>query len=215
MDRADLPLAAVERALHDIGRVHRAIGIGALRRALLPRLGPGRHRVLDLGTGSGEVPALLARRAARRAIDLEVVGVDRKLSHLAAGRRLGFAQRRVVADAVALPFRDGSFAWSLSTLFFHHFGAEENRRVLAEMRRVSRRGAVVADLRRSPLATWISRGVLALLRPGPVASHDGRLSIEQAWSLAEVRELVPLQEVEELARRWPFRFSLVLKPAAR
>lgn len=213
MDRLDLPAAQAERALHDIGRVHRWTGIGAVDRALRRHLGPGRQDLLDLGTGAGQVPALLARRTRRRGIDLWVVGVDRKLAHLLVGRRLATPQRRVVADAFALPFRDAAFDWSLSTLLFHHFEPSDNHRVLAQMRRVSRRGAIVVDLRRSALATALSRALLGLLRLGPVARHDGRLSLAQAWSLAEVRRLLAPEAVE-LERRWPFRFSLVLPPAA-
>ncbi len=212
MDRADLPAAAAERALLDIARVHRLTGIGAVRRALLPRLAPGRQALLDLGTGGGHVPEWLARDARRRGVEVAVVGIDRKLAHLVAGRRFGTRQARVVADATALPFRDAAFDASLSTLFFHHFEAADNRRVLAEMRRVVRRAAVVVDLRRSAVARAAARLVLGALRLGPVARHDGRLSVEQAWSLAEVRHLLDGEEVEEVARRWPFRFSLVLAP---
>ncbi len=212
MDRPDLSAAEVERALLDIARVHRWLGIGAVRRSVLPRLAPGRQALLDLGTGGGHVPDRLAREARRRGVELAVVGVDRKLGHLVAGRRFGTRQGRVAADASALPFRDGAFDWSLSTLLLHHFEVGANRRVLAEMRRVSRRGAVVVDLRRSRLASALSRALLGLLHLGPVARHDGRLSVEQAWSLAEVRALVPPGGITELARRWPFRFSLVLEP---
>jgi SAM-dependent methyltransferase len=212
MDRPDLPAAEAERALLDIARVHRWTGIGAVTRVVLPRLAPGRHSLLDLGTGGGHVPDRLARRASRRGVELAVVGIDRKLAHLLAGRRFGTRQGRVVADAAALPFRDAAFDWSLSTLFFHHFEAAANRRVLAEMRRVVRRAAIVVDLRRSPLAVAAARLVLGVLGVGPVARHDGQLSVQQAWTLAEVKRLLAGEEVEEVARRWPFRFSLVLPP---
>lgn len=213
MDRLDLPAAAAERGLLDIARVHRLTGIGAVARVLLPRLPPGRHTLLDLGTGAGHVPDRLARAARRRGVELRVVGVDRKLAHLVAGRRFGTRQARVVADAAALPLRDGAVDWSLSTLLFHHFAPDANRRIVAEMRRVAHRGAVVVDLRRSGFARVVSRLVLGLLRLGPVARHDGRVSADQAWSLEEVRRFAAGASGARVERRWPLRFALILEGA--
>jgi SAM-dependent methyltransferase len=219
LDRYDLDPAAMARSLAELDRVNRAfLGSLPLRRTLLPRLAAQRspgappQRLLDLGTGSGQVAGMLAWAAARRGVPVAIVGLDRKVAHLAIGRRrrnLG-RQLRVVGDAAALPFRDGAFAWSFSTLFFHHFDAAANRRVLAEMRRVARAGAAVVDLRRGRLLLVLLRLALPLLGAGPVTRNDGRVSVRRAWTLPEVARLVDGEPVLELRRRFPFRFSLVL-----
>ncbi len=220
MDQPGLSLAETERALADLERVNRWLfGIGATLRTMLPLLaaGPPRQSVLDLGTGSGQVPEVLARKARRRGVELTVVGIDRKLSHLVIGRRRRPRQLRVVAQARALPFRDGAVDWSLSNLFFHHFEHAGNRLVLAEMRRVARRGAVVVDLRRSRLAPFVVPLLLTLVGTARVARYDGRLSVHQAWDLDEVEALVAAAPTwglpAQLRRRFPFRFSLVLPGA--
>jgi SAM-dependent methyltransferase len=217
LDREDLDRATVEAALGELRRVNRwLLGHGPVRRALLARLlaGPAEQLLLDLGTGSGEVAAGLARRAAAAGRSVRVVGVDRKLAHLLAGDERRAPQLRVVADARRLPFRDGAVDWSLSTLFFHHFDAEGNRRVLAEMRRIARRGAAVVDLRQSALARRLAPLFIAALGVGPITRHDGRVSLTRAWPLPAVAALVADQPVTELRRRFPFRFSLVLPPSA-
>jgi len=213
LDRAGLAPALVERSLVELARVNRwLLGHLPVRRTLLPRIaaGPREQRLLDVGTGSGDVAAGLARRAARRGRRLAVVGVDRKLAHLVVGRRLGRRQLRVVGDARALPFRAGSVDWSLSTLFFHHFDAPTNRAILAEMRRVSIRGAVVVDLRASRWGRWLGRLLIPLLGVGPVTRHDGRVSLARAWRLPDVRRLTADLPVAEISKRHPFRFVLVL-----
>ena len=218
MDDPTLGLAETERALEDLDRVTRwSAGLLAVRRTLAPRLagGPQRQRLLDLGTGSGLIPEVLGAAAARAGLGLLVVGCDRKLSHLLYGRRRGRRQLRVVASADRLPFVDGAFDWSLSTLLLHHFDRTANLQVLAEMRRVARAGAVVVDLCRSRLARTLFRPLAVLLGMGPVALYDGLVSLEQAWSLAEVGRLAADLPVVELERRFPFRFSLVLEPALR
>jgi len=216
LDRGDLDRATVETALGELRRVNRwLLGHGPVRRTLLGRLseGPGEQLLLDVGTGSGEVAAGVARRAAAAGRRVRLVGVDRKLAHLLAGAGERADQLRVVADARRLPFRDGAVDWSLSTLFFHHFDTEGNRSVLVEMRRVARRGAAVVDLRQSALARRIAPLFIAALGVGPITRHDGRVSLARAWSLAAVAALVDGQPVTELRRRFPFRFSLVLPPA--
>ncbi len=213
LDRPGLPLAEAERSLRELDQVNRlTLGSLPLRRTLLPRLGRwSRPRLaLDLGTGSGEVASDLARAAAKRGAPLKVVGLDLKLRNHLAGRRRGVEQLRVVADASALPFRDGAVEWSFSTLFFHHFDGEANRRILAEMVRVAAAGAAVVDLRHNRLAPALLGILFFLLRIGEVTRHDGRVSFGRSWSIPEVARLVSGQPVLELRRRFPFRFSLVL-----
>jgi hypothetical protein len=82
--------------------------------------------------------------------------------------------------------------------------------VLAEKARVARHGSLVVDLHRSRLASLVVRIALPLFGVGHVAHHDGKISIDQAWTLDEVERLARGFEVLELRRRFPFRFSLVL-----
>ncbi|MES1210970.1 MAG: methyltransferase domain-containing protein, partial [Acidobacteriota bacterium] len=218
LDEPSLPYEEAERSLRDLGRLNRLLlGAMPLKRTLLPYLGRWTEprRVLDLGTGTGAVAEDLARSAARRGAPLKVVGLDLQLRHLVIGRKSGSAQQRVVADATALPFRDGAFEWSFSTLFFHHFEAESNLRVLAEMRRVSRAGAAVVDLRPSRFAPSLLLVIQKLLGASAVTLHDGRVSFEQSWSLANLTRLTAGLPVRELRRRFPFRWSLVVDGVER
>ncbi len=217
MDDPALGLAETERALADLDRVtFWSGGLLPARHTLARRLatGPRRQALLDLGTGSGLVAAKLATTAARAGVRLLTVGCDRKLSHLVYGRRRGHRQLRVVARAEELPFAGDAFDWSLSTLLLHHFDRAESLLVIDEMRRVARAGAVVIDLRRSRLASLLFRPLAALLRMGAVATYDGVVSLEQAWTAAEIERLAAELPVVELRRRFPFRLSLVIAAAA-
>jgi SAM-dependent methyltransferase len=211
LDRGVSP-ADAEEALRDLERVYRVLlahGHDLRRFVLRAVLRMDNRWCLDLGAGGGHVAADLARDARRRGRDLRVIGADRKLSHLLAGRRLGSPQVPLVADAMALPLRAGAVACAFSHLFFHHFDAVENRRVLGEMCRVAG-SVVVVDLRRSRVLSWLVRPALRLLRLGEVALDDGVTSVERSYRIEEVAAAAEGLPVAALRPRFPFRWLLVL-----
>ncbi len=217
MDSPTLGLAETEKALADLERINRwTLGLMAARRSLREHLvvGGRRQTLLDIGTGSGQVSAVLARDSLRRGVALRVIGLDYKLCHLVIGRRSGHQQLRVVASAEQLPFRTGAVDWAISNLFFHHFDKSKNSTILAEMRRACRRAALIVDLRQSVMARLLARFLLPLLGAGRVAFHDGKLSADQAWPLERIQELADAQETSVLRKRFPLRFSLVMRPTS-
>lgn len=79
-------------------------------------------RVVDLGTGPGDIPLLLARSSKIP----QIVGVDAAATMLALAKistqRLDLAQRVtfVQADVKALPYPDGAFDGVFSNTILHH-----------------------------------------------------------------------------------------------
>ncbi len=211
LDSVSLRPAEARRALDGLGRVNRwTLGFRAALCSLIPRMDrDGNSLIVDLGTGTGELLHRIGKICARRNLRVRTIGLDRKLDHLAHGRRLGFLSTAVVADVTALPFRDSSCDWTLATLLLHHFDPAAAERVLAEMVRVGRRGAIVTDLRRAT-ATSLAARLLPLLGVGSIAAADGRSSAEQAWQLDEIAQLADKHHILELKRRFPCRLSLVL-----
>ncbi len=130
-------------------------------------------RVLDCATGTGDVVLGFA--------DDGHVGADFCLDMLALARRKGEARRRriwwVAADALALPFRDGSFA--AVTVAFGVRNFADLPRGLSECRRVLRQDGVLAILEfqrpPNPLVRLASRlwGRLVVTPVGRALSDDG------------------------------------------
>ena len=138
-----VPEAEALRSLADLRFVNRWLGNRAsLLRAVRPHLPPG-GRLLDVGCGSGDVPAFLLKHLPG---PLLAVGIDVKTLHLRAAPR---AVRRVVADVRRLPFPDGAFDVVTASLFLHHFDEEALPAILAGLHRLARRALVVNDLHRA------------------------------------------------------------------
>jgi ubiquinone/menaquinone biosynthesis C-methylase UbiE len=130
---------------------HSAANLSVIERFLA--LGGGRcAHVVDLGTGPGDIPILLAQRAP----SVHVTGIDAAEHMLQLARskpgRCGLGDRVAFqrADVKALPFEDGSFDGVFSNTILHHI--PEPVEFLCEAWRVFQRGGVllIRDLVRPP-----------------------------------------------------------------
>jgi SAM-dependent methyltransferase len=205
-----VPEEEARRSLADIRFVNRWLGNrGAFLRAVLPFLRDDpRPRLLDVGCGSGDVPALVKDRLRGR---LQAVGVDIKLLHL---RAAPADLQGVVADVRALPFRPQSFDVVTASLFLHHFDAPELPTVLRGLFALARRALVVNDLRRAHVPYHFGRLVFPFLFESRVSMEDGLISIRRSFTPSELRrafEDAGLPQVR-IATTFPYR---ILAVAAR
>src|SRR3974390_1454695 len=109
----------VASSLEDIRLVNRWFGGATTTLALIEHVLQARPRnrlsLLEVAAGSGEVPAFAREKLQLRGIHLDATLLDRHIAHVRGNRT-----RRVAADALALPFRDGSFDLVSCGLFAHH-----------------------------------------------------------------------------------------------
>jgi len=212
MDQPGLDARLHRAALRGLARINAVSGTARHLWAALCEPGeePPR-RVLDLGCGGGDVAVGLARRAARGGTPLEVHGCD--TSQLALERARELARRRGAAvhffhaDAgEALP---GGYDAVYCSLFLHHLEDEAAVRLLAALRRATRR-VLVSDLVRSPTGYLLAAIGCKLLTRSPVVHNDGALSVAAAFTLAEARGLAERAGLSgaTLTRHWPQRFLL-------
>lgn len=227
MDQPDADPRELERSLEDLRSVNRWLGgtrvaLRALR-PLLRRAGRGGAvRVLDVATGSADIPLELVRLARRRGREVEVVATDFHAGTLeVAAQRV--AQEPAVrverADALALPYDDDAFDVAMCHLALHHFDPAGAVRLLHELWRVARRGVVVTDLVRGRLGV-VGVELLArtVWRDHPITRHDGRVSIRAAYTeteLAALAHAARLQRVRIRAHPLAGRMSLVASKEER
>jgi ubiquinone/menaquinone biosynthesis C-methylase UbiE len=193
--------AALIGNLRDLRRVNRWLGgVTLSAKAIDAIVGDGRPAEpvappitgLDVGTGGADIPVALLERAARRGARLEITGIDNRPEVLAAAvgadRRLTAAAGLTlhVGDGRSLPYPDGAFDVVHCSLVVHHLAPADVEGLLREMSRVARRGVVVNDLVRGRLA-YVGAWLLAhLLTTNRYTRHDGPLSVQRAYTLAEL-----------------------------
>lgn len=191
------PAADLSECLHDVARLNglfggRRVTLVHVRR-LLRRVPRDRvATVLDVGTGSADVPRALVRWARRTGRRIRVLALDRDAATLGVGRRASRDYPEIAlvqGDALALPLRPWSVDVVISALTLHHLEPAAAAACLAAMDGAARVGFVVNDLFRSRPAyalVWIATRLLARNR---MSRHDGPLSVLRAYTPREVRGL--------------------------
>lgn len=113
--------------------------------------------VLDLGCGTGAHAVRIAQRGRPVvAVDLTVGGVRSARERF---RREGLANGRfLVADAERLPFRDGAFPVTWTSLLLHHFPKLDQ--LPPELSRVTRDRLVAFEPNADNLLTWLAFNVV-------------------------------------------------------
>ncbi|MDX1674887.1 MAG: methyltransferase domain-containing protein [Longimicrobiales bacterium] len=224
MDQPDVDPETLRGALDHITDVNRWLGA---RRALLrhlewavPRPGAGASgepmRVLDLGTGSGDLAEVIVRWGRQRGRRLDVVGVDLHAATLRTARSRTDGILLVRGDGLRLPFRDGAFDLVHLSMILHHMDGSALTGLLREAARAGRGGRIlVGELERSVLHYLGARVLAATIwRGNAVTRHDGPLSVRRAFTAPELLELARDAGLREAAvHRHPV-YRLVLRAEA-
>lgn len=184
--------------LHDIRAVNRLAGGAATVLRHLPELASRVPRgrpveILDLATGSGDIPLAVHDWAARSGRSMRLTVSDHSPQILAEARctLAGIPDVTfMVCDARAVPLADDAFDIVLCSLSLHHFAPGDAVRVLREMDRLSRTGFIVNDIRRCVpgyLAAWAVSRVATRNR---LTRHDMPLSVRRAYTPRELGALL-------------------------
>jgi SAM-dependent methyltransferase len=201
--------AELAASLRDVRCINQLFGGLRTVRAQLPRLlaatSPERPvTILDLATGSADIPINVVRWARQQGREVEITASDYSSDILAiAARRVaGYPNIHLLrCDAREIPFADASFDIVLCSLALHHFAPPDAVRVLAEMDRVSRVGFIVNDLARSRpgyIGAWF---VGRFATRNRITRHDAPLSALRAYTPGELRSLLDRAGVTDVEVR--------------
>jgi len=191
LDDPATPADVRARSMADVARSNALFGgtrsaMHALR-PILSRL-PRDATLLDVGTGLADIPLRVRAEARRRGVSLTVIGIDVNAALLRSARaRLDSA---AAASALRLPIADASVDVAMCSQLLHHFVEDDARRLIAELQRVSKRWAILSDLRRSWLAAggwWLASFALGF---HSVTRQDGVASVLRGFTASELATLV-------------------------
>lgn len=170
---------------------------------------PGaRLRIVDLATGSGDIPRLIVDFARGIGAQVEIEALDRQSATLEIARNLSAAYPEISYREANILEWDSVEPYDivLCTLTLHHFSNEDAVRLLQRCRRLSRKFILVSDLRRG---FFLKGGVYlltALIFREPMTRYDARLSAARAFSFSEMHNLAMRAGWENFGHE-TFRFA--------
>lgn len=211
MDDDGLDPATYAAVIADLAQVNGITRARAPTLAWLKRQTAGMQRftLIDVGFGHGDMLRAIALWARRAGITAELIGVDlnpRSAPVALAATDPALGIRYVTGRAEALMLAPD---FIISSLVAHHMDDAALAGFLRWMDSTARRGWLINDLHRHPLAWAGFRALAALLRWHPIVRHDGALSVRRAFVRADLLRLLAMAGVAGQVR-WhiPFRWTL-------
>jgi 2-polyprenyl-3-methyl-5-hydroxy-6-metoxy-1,4-benzoquinol methylase len=219
MDRPQPVTRELERDLANLRSFNRWFGSHRLVRHFLRRwLKPNKKaRILDVATGSGDIPRLIVDHARRENLAVQIDAIDQQESTIAIARRLSAAYPEIDFRCANLFEWNSSLALKLDglkpsslpepydivlcSLALHHFINDDAVRALQKIRELSRTRVLVADLRRARWLTCAVYLVTATIYRDKMTKTDARLSAARAFSFRELRALAARAGWENFGHR--------------
>ena len=219
MDRPQPVTTELVSDLRNLRQLNRYFGSYGLTTHFLRKwIQPGAQlRVLDLATGSGDIPRLVVDYARKVDATVTVEAIDQQSSTLEIARGLSadYPEMDFKQGDVLFFGEDGQYDIVLCSLALHHFDEASAVRLLERCRHLSRRFVLVSDLRRGFLVTVGVYLLTALIYHESMTRIDARLSAERAFSFREFGSLAKRAGWRNFGHR-KFRFArqaIWLEPA--
>lgn len=188
--------------------------------------------LLDVGTGSGDIPARITDWAQQLGIKTSIVALEpepvtarvaARLTNprLQRGKDRDFRRGGILVvrgDGSIPPFRPASFDFVLASQLLHHFSEEKIVTLLRTWSQLARRAIIVSDLVRHPVAYHGIRLLTKICTPNVMTRTDAPLSVRRAFTLAEWRELFHQADIGpvQIFSMFPYRvLALVSLNGAR
>lgn len=190
MDRPQPVSEDLKIDLETLEKLNRHFGSYDLIRYFLQRwIAPGESvSVLDLCTGSGDIPRYVADWSRAQKSIVRIHGIDFQPSTLSIAEAKSVLYPEITYEiADVLRFMPAQpFDIVICSLALHHFGFPDALNLLQRIRSFGRRGVVVADLARSDFGIVGIYLLTSLLVRHPMNKYDARLSMCRAFSFQEL-----------------------------
>lgn len=172
--------------------------------------------LLDIGTGSADIPAAILAWGKRKGIDANIIGLeaDSMTARIAAARTNDSPAIAIVqGDAGAPPFLPGSFDFVVASQILHHFPDETIVEHLQRWAKLARKALVISDLIRHPVAYHGIRLLTSLTTRNTMTLTDAPLSVQRALTFKEWRNLLMRAAIGpiEMFSVLPFRMAACIR----
>lgn len=218
MDDFYLKGQELRTTLRDLDKVNKWLGGNQITvngiRKILSTDSSEPTRIIDVGCGNGSILREVADFGRKNNLKFDLIGIDANQYAVNIARELSvhypevsFRSLNIFSEA----FENMEADIILCTLTLHHFKDEDINYLIRLFLRNSRKGVVINDLERSPMAYHLFQLFCAVFIDNEIARKDGLISIRRGFKRKDLesygRELTAVQEIRW---KWAFRFQWIL-----
>jgi len=219
MDDPSLPKDQHDHALRGLTTIHQLSGlVNRFWSGILPVLKKSSEnnqtaKIADVGCGDGYLLRQLSKKATAAGFDVELIGYDvSKVACSLAAEKAKAANAKIRFEQVDILAAEipEKIDVIVNSLFLHHFEAADVETILKKFRNATTQRFIVEDLRRTVIGYGLAWTCGRLLTRSPIVHYDSVVSVEGAFSVAEIKEVLEAADVKDvdIKKRWPQRFVL-------
>lgn len=218
MDRSDISWDEHQEALEGLERINlfssaykpiwEAIAENSDRKKRL--------KILDIATGAGDLPIMLAERAEQLGLPFEIHGCDKSAQAIrynhnrakAKGVNIHFFELDIKKDKIPT-----DYDIFISALFLHHLTEDETVSFMRNLKSANPKMIILNDLVRCQLGLFLAYAGTRLLSRSKIVHYDGPQSVKAAYTISEISELAEQAGLKnaKIKNFWPARFLFTWK----
>lgn len=219
IDQPGLSRALLREELQTLEKLNRQLGghqlvLGYLQR-FLSSTGKKSLSILDLGTGSADIPRVIVNYARQKQLPVSITAVDvnPEILQIAEESCRDWPEIKLERhDLRSLPYAAETFDFVLCSLVLHHFNPVDALLILQQIKKIARVGYIVNDLRRNWPAIFSTDLLVRIMIRSRVFRHDARQSCRAAFTIHELQELAEHAGLENFhIHRHQLFFRMVLE----
>lgn len=168
--------------------------------------------ILDVGCGLGDIPLAVSHWARSLGYKVQITGIDlmpqivqMAKEHCAENLNIQIKMANIFSEQI----QPQSYDYVTASLFLHHADDTQIHAALKKFDSIAKRGIILSDLSRSRTGYWAVQLTSHLLG-NKMVRHDGPLSVRRAFTVLELKKLIPESGIHYLeVKKEPFfRLSL-------
>jgi 2-polyprenyl-3-methyl-5-hydroxy-6-metoxy-1,4-benzoquinol methylase len=218
MDQPSASESEIIQALQEIELINKKLGgfnvtISALENL---KLSSKKLKIIDLGSGGGDMLRKINLWAIKRKLETELVGIDfnsvmtKYATQLSTNyNNIEFKTLNVFDEKLLLQKYD----IVMSTLFCHHFDDDELVKLIIRMNKIATKSVIINDLHRHWFAYYAIKFLTSIFSKTYLVKYDAALSVARSLTRIEWGNILSKASITNYRIKWmwAWRWQIVIE----
>ena len=216
MDDLDISGPVIAQTLRELNTINKRLGGNRISVSAYKTFAKKDAEITlaDLGCGGGDIMVEMVKWSRKKGVKSRFVGIDANphIVEYAEGHtnkypEITYQSINIFSDE----FKKQPFDIIHCCLFVHHFTSEELVMLFKQFKEQARKGVIINDLHRHPLAYWSILLLTSLFSKSTMVKNDASVSVARGFKKSELKEILREAGIEkyQLRWKWAFRWKLV------